>query len=70
MEWYNLRMAKEKEEKGKPFFGTSGPFGTGSRFMSGLTLEDLAELIKRYGKSAKIKDIIDSEILRKNNQLN
>ena len=64
-------MNKEKNppEEG-PFFGTTGPFGTGKKFMGGLTLKDLERLIKVYGGDATVADIITNEILKKDNRQN
>ena len=64
-------MNKEKNppEEG-PFFGTTGPFGTGEKIMGWLTLKDLEGLLKTYGKDAKVKDVITSEILKKDNRQN
>ena len=64
-------MNKEKNppEEG-PFFGTTGPFGTGKKFMRGLTPEDLERLMKTYGKDAKVADVIANETLRKDNRQN
>ena len=63
-------MDKEKEPKKQPFFGTTGPFGTGKKFMRGLTQEDLERLMKTYGKDAKVTDVITNEILKKDNRQN
>ncbi len=64
-------MNKEKNppEEG-PFFGTTGPFGTGKKIMGGLTPEDLKRLIETYGKNAKVTDVITSEILKKDKRQN
>ncbi len=64
-------MNKEKNppEEG-PFFGTTGPFGTGKKIMGGLTPEDLKRLIETYGKNAKVTDVITSEIIKKDNRQN
>ena len=64
-------MNKEKNppEEG-PFFGTTGPFGTGKKIMGGLTPEDLKRLIETYGKDAKVTDVITNEILKKDNRQN
>ena len=64
-------MNKEKNPpEEEPFFGTTGPFGTGKKFMRGLTPEDLERLIETYGKDAKVTDVITSEILKKDNRQN
>jgi len=60
---------KNPPEEG-PFFGTTGPFGTGKKIMRGLTPEDLKRLIETYGKDAKVADVITSEILKKDNRQN
>ena len=64
-------MNKEKNPlEEEPFFGTTGPFGTGKKIMGGLTLEDLEGLLKTYGKDAKVTDVITNEILKKDNRQN
>ena len=64
-------MNKEKNPpEEEPFFGTTGPFGTGKKFMRGLTQEDLERLIETYGEDAKVADVITSEILKKDNRQN
>ena len=64
-------MNKEKgPEEQKPFFGTTGPFGTGKKIIRGGTIEDLERLIKTYGKDAKVRDVITNEILRRDNRQN
>jgi len=64
-------MNKEKNPlEEEPFFGTTGPFGTGKKFMWGLTPEDLKRLTKTYGKDAKVTDVITNEILKKDNRQN
>ena len=64
-------MNKEKNlPEEEPFFGTTGPLGTGKKIMGGLTPEDLKRLIETYGKDAKVADVITSEILKKDNRQN
>jgi len=64
-------MNKEKNPpEEEPFFGTTGPFGTGKKFMRGLTPEDLERLIETYGEDAKVADVITNEILKKDNRQN
>ena len=64
-------MNKEKTppEEGL-FFGTTGPFGTGKKFMRGLTPQDLERLLETYGEDAKVADVITNEILKKDNRQN
>ena len=64
-------MNKEKNPpEEEPFFGTTGPFGTGKKIMWGLTPQDLERLIETYGKDAKVADVITNEILKKDNRQN
>ena len=64
-------MNKEKKPpEEEAFFGTTGPLGTGKKFMRGLTPEDLERLVETYGKDAKVADVITNEILKKDNRQN